>query len=81
MTNKNYKLFLKAKDLIKENQDQEAIKTLRKIRKAEPNDNVVKFELAKLLIKDKETIDKGKSLLLNLLNTQKNKIEIMLSLN
>ena len=77
MKDKNYKLFLKAKELIKGKQYKEAIEILKKVKKDEPNDNVVKFELAKLFIKYKETMDKGKSMLLDLLNTQNKNYAIL----
>ena len=63
MNNSNYQLFLQAKQLIKERNYLSSIKVLRDIIRVEPYDCVVKFELAKLLIKNNKTKTEGKNLL------------------
>ena len=70
MNNSNYQLFLKAKQLIKERDYLRAIRILRNIISLEPYDYISKFELAKLLIKDNQTKEEGREILIELLNTQ-----------
>ena len=79
MNNSNYQLFLQAKQLIKERNYLSSIKVLRDIIRLEPYDCVVKFELAKLLIKNNKTKTEGKNLLLDLLDSR-NKTYAMLEL-
>ena len=69
MKNEIYSEFLKAKDLIKKHKLKDAEEKLRTLYKLEPNDLVIKFELAKILIKNNKTKLEGKKLLLELLNT------------
>ena len=70
MNNNNYELFLKAKELIKNKKYSKAIEVLRKINNLEPNDRVIKFELARVLSRNNQTKKEAKSLFYELLSTQ-----------
>lgn len=69
MKNENYELFLQAKSLIKNCNYKEALSVIEKLYELEPIDHVIKFELARLYIKDDSTLEKGKQMLIELLNT------------
>ena len=79
MNNNNYILFQQAKELIKKRKYKDATRILRQINQSEPNDNIVKFELAKLLAKDKYTTKEAEKSFKELLNTQ-NKTYALLEL-
>lgn len=66
---KNYDEFLNAKALIKRKKYKDAIYILRKLYTEEPFDNIIKFELARVLIKFKDTLFEGRNYLLELLYT------------
>ena len=51
---KNYNEFLKAKDYIKEEKINEAEAILKRLIKFEPKNLVIKFELARLLVKNEK---------------------------
>lgn len=72
MQNVFYQQYLKAKDLIKSEQYNSAIKILRKILELEPNDFFIKIELSRALIRTtiQNNIQEGRNLLLELLNNQ-----------
>lgn len=76
---KNYDEFLKAKELIKQRMYKEAEEILRNLHLLEPEVNVLKFELAKFLTRNKNTLTEGKKLYEELLNTN-NKSYAMLEL-
>lgn len=76
---KNYNEFLKAKELANEEKYKDAIVILKRLCKFEPNNLILKFELARLLIKYKEKKDEGKVLLEELLDTT-NKVYAMFEL-
>ena len=79
MNNNNYILFQQAKELIKKRKYKDATRILRQINQSEPNDNIVKFELAKLLAKDKYTKGESEKIFKELINTQ-NKTYALLEL-
>ena len=68
MNNNNYILFQQAKELIKKRKYKDATRILRQINQSEPNDNIVKFELAKLLAKDKYTTKEAEKSFKELIN-------------
>ena len=69
MKNENYELFLQAKLLIKNCNYKEALSIFQKLYELEPTDHVIKFELARLYIKENETLENGKQMLIELLDT------------
>ena len=66
---RNYNEFLEAKSLIKRREYKEAIIILRKLYDLEPDDRLIKFELARVLTKNKKSLIEGKRLLEELLST------------
>lgn len=70
----NYNEYKIAKDYIRRNDYKNALIILRKLYKYEPDDYVLTFELAKLLIKENETKTEGKKILINLINTCNDKL-------
>ena len=68
MNNNNYILFQQAKELIKKRKYKDATRILRQINQSEPNDNKDKFELAKLLAKDKYTTKEAEKSFKELIN-------------
>lgn len=76
---KNYNEFLKAKELANKEKYRDAIIILKRLCKFEPNDLILKFELARLLIKNEDTKIEGKLLLEELLDTE-NKAYAMIEL-
>ena len=79
MFDSNYVLFEKAKNLSKRKDYVGAIIIFRNILKSEPNDRIVKFELARALAKTSEGKQEAKELLIQLLSTQ-NRTYAMLEL-
>ena len=74
-----YDLFLKAKDLKRNNKIDESIKILEMISKMEPYNSTIKFELAKTYVLKKGMHNKAKDMFIELLYTN-NKIYAMLEL-
>ena len=68
MNNSNYILFQQAKELTKKGKYKDATQILRQINQNEPNDNIVKFELAKLLAKNKYTKGEAEKIFKELIN-------------
>ena len=66
---KNYDKFLEAKVYIKKKKYKEAIYMLRKLHIEEPYDNIIKFELARMLTRFEDTLNEGYNYLLELLST------------
>lgn len=64
-----YFVFQQAKNLINEGKYEDAMTLLRKINALDPRNIYVKFELAKLLIRNKTTRGEGKKLLKELFDT------------
>jgi tetratricopeptide (TPR) repeat protein len=67
---KNYNDFLKAKNLIKQNNYRDAEIILKRLYKFEPENSIIKFELARLLIKNQNSKEEGKRFLEELLDTK-----------
>ena len=74
MTNENYILYQKAMNLSFDSKYVEAIKIIRQI---EDDDPIVKFMLAKLLLKTKKTRQEGVELLKSLLDTTSRKFALL----
>lgn len=74
---KNYNEFLKAKELIKEEKINEAEAILKRLIKFEPKNLVIKFELARLLVKNEKTKEQGKKMLIELLDTKNDQYAII----
>ncbi|MBE6160478.1 MAG: tetratricopeptide repeat protein [Lactobacillales bacterium] len=74
---KNYNEFLKAKELIKEEKINEAESILKRLIKFEPEDVFIKFELARLFVKNDKTKEQGKKMLLELINTDNDNYAII----
>lgn len=72
---KNYQDFLKAKELAKQKNIEEAYIKFKKLRKKAPNDLIVKYEFAKILI-EMDNLNRARKILETLLNTSNNKIAI-----
>lgn len=66
---KDYDKFLKAKELIKKNENNEALKILEKLYMEQSNDKFVAGEYAKMLLKFNDTKDRGEKILLGLYNS------------
>ncbi|MBP3461241.1 MAG: tetratricopeptide repeat protein [Bacilli bacterium] len=66
---KNYNEFLKAKELIKEEKIKEAEAILKRLIKFEPKNSHIKFELARLFVKNEKTKEQGKKMLVELIDT------------
>ena len=77
---KNYDKFLEAKALIKRKKYKDAIYILRKLYTEEPFDNIIKFELARVLIRFEDTLNEGRNYLLELLLHTSNRSYAMLEL-
>lgn len=72
---KNYQDFLKAKELTKQKNIDQAYTKLKKLRKKVPDDLIVRYEFAKILI-EMNNLDRAKKVLGSLLSTSNNKIAI-----
>ena len=78
MKNDNYQLLNKAKKLYAEHKTDEAIQMLRAIETFEPNDPIIQIELAKILLKNKQTKDEGVKVLEGLVEKHNDHAALML---
>lgn len=70
MFSDSYKIFLQAKELINKDDYERAGELLEQIYSLEPNDRIIKFEYARVLLHDKSTESEGVRLLNQLLSTR-----------
>lgn len=73
---KNYQDFLKAKEFIKQKKFEEAYTKLKKVRKKEPDNLVLKYEFAKILI-EINNLSRARRIFRSLLNTYNDKFAIL----